>query len=129
MTQLQPLLKASQASIIPAPRLAYDQDQEDQANTFFDPSLGGSVYDEAGNDLMAQAPNPAQGNHELSEPNFATNDAPINDNCTMLGLSVYADYGIANVALSEHWRVYPNDDNLQKLKELISEDNLHFHYS
>ena len=63
------------------------------------------------------------------ESSPGTTETPINDNCTALGLSVYADYGIANVALSEHWRVYPNDDNLQQLKDMISEDNLHFHYS
>ena len=60
---------------------------------------------------------------------FSQSEAQINDNCIPFGLSVYEEYGIANVALSEHWRLYPNDDNLQQLKTMISEENLHFHYN
>ena len=98
--------------------------------------MGGSLYDENGNDLLALE---SDMNHDAANQNgmsasYANNalsntDASINDNCLPLGLSIYEVYGIANVGLSEHWRVYPNDDNLQTLKTLVSEENLHFHYS
>lgn len=88
------------------------------------------MYDEEGNDVLAQDQNMSQYiNQGDSNQSLSNTDASINDNCTPLGLSIYEDFGIANVALSEHWRVYPNDDNLQQLKSMISEDNLHFHYS
>ncbi|MDN3399751.1 DNA polymerase III subunit alpha [Psychrobacter sp. APC 3426] len=137
LTRLQPLLKSAQADIIPAPRLAYNADQDEQNNNIshatYDPAMGGSLYDEDGNDLLALENDMNQdafnngssyGNNALSNT-----DASINDNCLPLGLSIYEEFGIANVGLSEHWRVYPNDDNLQQLKSMISEDNLHFHYS
>ena len=133
LRRLQPLLKSAQADIIPAPRLSYVSEQEDLGNNgasdYYEAmSNGGSLYDEAGNDLMAQDQNASHINQD-AEQMLNNIDASINDNCTPLGLSVYEDYGIANVALSEHWRVYPNDDNLQQLKSMLSEDNLHFHYS
>lgn len=139
LTRLQPLLKSSQADIIPEPRLAYNQEQDEPGNSgsnTYDPAMGGSLYDENGNDLLALENDM---NHDAFNQNsmpqsYANNalsntDTSINDNCLPLGLSVYDVYGIANVGLSEHWRVYPNDDNLQQLKTLVSEDNLHFHYS
>ncbi|MEZ7517510.1 MULTISPECIES: DNA polymerase III subunit alpha [Psychrobacter] len=139
LTRLQPLLKSAQADIIPEPRLAYNQEQDEQGSSssnVYDPAMGGSLYDENGNDLLALE---SDMNHDAANQNgmsasYANNalsntDASINDNCLPLGLSVYEMYGIANVGLSEHWRVYPNDDNLQQLKMLVSEDNLHFHYS
>ena len=119
LKQLQPLLKSAQASIIPPPRLSfYEQDEpEGDANRYYDSRI---TYDESGNALMAAS---------FDEPTVTNTDAAINDNCTPLGLSIYADYGIANVELSEHWRVYPNDDNIQQLRTLVAEDSLHFHYS
>ena len=96
--------------------------------------MGGSLYDENGNDLLALENDMAQDALDQNGSSYANNslsntDASINDNCLPLGLSIYEEYGIANIGLSEHWRVYPNDDNLQQLKTMISEDNLHFHYS
>ena len=139
LTRLQPLLKSAQADIIPEPRLTYNQEQDEPGNSgsnTYDPAMGGSLYDENGNDLLALENDM---NHDAFNQNsmpqsYANNalsntDTSINDNCLPLGLSVYDVYGIANVGLSEHWRVYPNDDNLQQLKMLVSEDNLHFHYS
>ena len=139
LTRLQPLLKSAQADIIPEPRLTYNQEQDEPGNSgsnTYDPAMGGSLYDENGNDLLALENDM---NHDAinqnSMPQSYANNAlsntgtSINDNCLPLGLSVYDVYGIANVGLSEHWRVYPNDDNLQQLKMLVSEDNLHFHYS
>ena len=139
LTRLQPLLKSAQADIIPEPRLAYNQEQDEPGNSgsnTYDPAMGGSLYDENGNDLLALENDM---NHDAFNQNsmpqsYANNalsntDASINDNCLPLGLSIYEVYGIANVGLSEHWRVYPNDDNLQTLKTLVSEENLHFHYS
>ena len=139
LTRLQPLLKSAQADIIPEPRLTYNQEQDEPGNSgsnTYDPAMGGSLYDENGNDLLALENDM---NHDAinqnSMPQSYANNAlsntgtSINDNCLPLGLSVYDVYGIANVGLSEHWRVYPNDDNLQQLKTLVSEDNLHFHYS
>ncbi|TXD97875.1 DNA polymerase III subunit alpha [Psychrobacter frigidicola] len=134
LTRLQPLLKSAQASIIPAPRLSYDNDQNEQnsgsAHDNYNNNAinngGGSLYDEEGNDLLALEQNM---DTDYADQALSNTDASINDNCTPLGLSIYEEYGIANVALSEHWRVYPNDDNLQQMKNLISEDNLHFHYS
>jgi len=139
LTRLQPLLKSAQADIIPEPRLTYNQEQDEQGgagSNAYDTAMGGSLYDENGNDLLALENDM---NHDAMNQNgmlqsYANNalsntDASINDNCLPLGLSIYDVYGIANVGLSEHWRVYPNDDNLQQLKTLVSEDNLHFHYS
>lgn len=133
LTRLQPLLKSAQADLIPTPRLSYDNDQDEQsngsANDYYNSVEGGSLYDEEGNDVLAQDQNEPIHQSNDSNQSLSNTDASINDNCTPLGLSIYEDFGIANVALSEHWRVYPNDDNLQQLKSMISEDNLHFHYS
>ncbi|HAR74754.1 MAG TPA: DNA polymerase III subunit alpha, partial [Psychrobacter sp.] len=147
LTRMQPLLKPAQASIIPAPKLSYDNEQDEQSShtnndSFggYNAAMGGSLYDEDGNDLLALENNMAQDAYSnstdpsLSDQSYANNtlsntDASIKDNCLPLGLSIYEEYGIANVGLSEHWRIYPNDDNLQQLKIMISEDNLHFHYS
>ena len=137
LTRMQPLLKSAQADIIPAPRLSYNDEQDEQgnnggANGAYDPAMGGSLYDENGNDLLALENDMQQ--EALQNGGYANNalsntDASINDNCLPLGLSIYEEYGIANVGLSEHWRIYPNDDNLQQLKSMVNEDNLHFHYS
>ncbi len=139
LTRMQPLLKSAQADIIPAPRLSYNDEQDEQGNNgggngAYDPSMGGSLYDEDGNDLLALENDMHQDALHQNSNGYANNalsntDASINDNCLPLGLSIYEEYGIANVGLSEHWRVYPNDDNLQQLKSMVSEDNLHFHYS
>ncbi|MDN5802064.1 MAG: DNA polymerase III subunit alpha, partial [Psychrobacter sp.] len=141
LTRMQPLLKSAQASIIPVPKLSYDHEQNEQggninngANGVYDPVMGGSLYDEDGNDLLALESDMTQDTLNQNGSSYANNalsntDASINDNCLPLGLSIYEEYGIANVGLSEHWRVYPNDDNLQQLKSMISEDKLHFHYS
>lgn len=138
LTRMQPLLKSAQAGLIPAPRLAYNDEQDEQGNnggsgnSAYDPAMGGSLYDEDGNDLLALENDIHQ--DALQNGSYANNalsntDASINDNCLPLGLSIYEEYGIANVGLSEHWRIYPNDDNLQQLKSMVNEDNLHFHYS
>lgn len=131
LTRLQPLLKSAQADLIPTPRLSYDNDQDEQSSAgTYDPAMGGSLYDEAGNDLLTNNQDIGQDIEQDYANNALSNtDASINDNCMPLGLSVYEDYGIANVGLSEHWRVYPNDDNLQQLKSIINEENLHFHYN
>ncbi|WP_413500436.1 DNA polymerase III subunit alpha [Psychrobacter maritimus] len=139
LTRMQPLLKSAQADIIPAPRLSYNDEQDEQGNNgggngAYDSSMGGSLYDEDGNDLLALENDMHQDALHQNSNGYANNalsntDASINDNCLPLGLSIYEEYGIANVGLSEHWRVYPNDDNLQQLKSMVSEDNLHFHYS
>ena len=50
-------------------------------------------------------------------------------NIALLLYFKYMGFFLANVGLSEHWRIYPNDDNLQQLKSMVNEDNLHFHYS
>ncbi|WP_457856983.1 DNA polymerase III subunit alpha [Psychrobacter pulmonis] len=137
LTRMQPLLKSAQADIIPAPRLSYHDEQDEQgnnggANGAYDSAMGGSLYDENGNDLLALENDMHQ--DALQNGGYANNalsntDDSINDNCLPLGLSIYEEYGIANVGLSEHWRIYPNDDNLQQLKSMVNEDNLHFHYS
>ena len=137
LTQLQPLLKSAQADLIPEPRLTHSSEPEESDNgSIYDPAMGGSLYDENGNDLLALEQNMS---HDAANQNgmpasYANNalsntDASINDNCLPFGLSVYEVYGIANVGLSEHWRLYPSDDNLQQLKHMVNEDNLHFHYS
>lgn len=124
LARLQPLLKSAQADLIPAPKLP-DLTEQDDGENYYDQAMGGSLYDEDGRDLMALDSHTSV----TQEESFTPSDTVINDNCTPLGLAIYADYGIANVALSEHWRVYPNDENLLKLKTMISEDNLHFHYN
>ena len=44
-------------------------------------------------------------------------------------MSVYDEYAIANVALNNDWRIYPNDDNISQLKQLFSTENLYFHFN
>ncbi|HCN18557.1 MULTISPECIES: DNA polymerase III subunit alpha [Psychrobacter] len=137
LTRLQPLLKSAQADIIPAPRLAYNSEQDEQGghsnNSVYDPAMGGSLYDEDGNDLLAlendMSQDALQNGSSYANNALSNTDTSINDNCLPLGLSIYEAFGIANVGLSEHWRIYPNDDNLQQLKSMVSEDNLHFHYN
>lgn len=137
LTRLQPLLKSAQADIIPAPRLAYNNEQDEQGghsnNSVYDPAMGGSLYDEDGNDLLAlendMSQDALQNGSSYANNALSNTDTSINDNCLPLGLSIYEAFGIANVGLSEHWRIYPNDDNLQQLKSMVSEDNLHFHYN
>lgn len=145
LTRLQPLLKSAQASIIPAPKLSHDNEQDEQSGSFngnssYDAAMGGSLYDENGNDLLAlendmnqdvlqNGINQNNANQSYANNALSNTDTSINDNCLPLGLSIYEEFGIANVGLSEHWRIYPNDDNLQHLKNMVSEDNLHFHYS
>ena len=137
LTRLQPLLKSAQADIIPAPRLAYNSEQDEQGghsnNSVYDPAMGGSLYDEDGNDLLAlendMSQDALQNSSSYANNALSNTDTSINDNCLPLGLSIYEAFGIANVGLSEHWRIYPNDDNLQQLKSMVSEDNLHFHYN
>ncbi|MGE6571405.1 DNA polymerase III subunit alpha [Psychrobacter namhaensis] len=137
LTRLQPLLKSAQADIIPAPRLAYNSEQDEQGghsnNSVYDPAMGGSLYDEDGNDLLAlendMSQDALQNGNSYANNALSNTDTSINDNCLPLGLSIYEAFGIANVGLSEHWRIYPNDDNLQQLKSMVSEDNLHFHYN
>ncbi|MCD6251539.1 MAG: DNA polymerase III subunit alpha [Psychrobacter sp.] len=137
LTRLQPLLKSAQADIIPAPRLAYNSEQDEQGghsnNSVYDPAMGGSLYDEDGNDLLAlendMSQDALQNGSSYANNALSNTDTSINDNCLPLGLSIYEAFGIANVGLSEHWRIHPNDDNLQQLKSMVSEDNLHFHYN
>lgn len=133
LTRMQPLLKSAQASMIPVPKLAYDNEQEDQDSNInnanfgdYDATIGGSLYDEDGNDLLALDD---KVNQSLTNNALSNNSNTLNDNCIPLGLSIYADYAIANVGLSDHWRIYPNDDNLHQLRSMISAENLHLHYS
>lgn len=47
LTRLQPLLKSAQASIIPAPKLSHDNEQDEQSGSFngnsgYDAAMGGS---------------------------------------------------------------------------------------
>jgi len=134
LSRLQPLLKSAQADIIPAPSLTQQDEPDDTTfNGSYDPAMGGSLYDEDGNDLLAlehdMQQDALQNGSPYSNNALSNTDASIHDNCLPLGLSIYETYGIANVGLSEHWRIYPNDDNLQQLKSMVNEDNLHFHYS
>ena len=128
LMRLQPLLKSAQASLIPPPKLGdYQQDEsaymaQGSSASLYDDHSNSSIYDESGNEVMLMDDHDKSNSVSPVQEHF-------NDNCTALGLSVYTEYAIANVALSEHWRLYPNDDNLQDLKTLINEDNLHFHYS
>ncbi len=131
LNRLQPLLKSAQIKRIPPPRLApstelddthnnshdyHSQNHQQNTNAQADDEItlngSGHLYDDYSQDLSQ---------------NTADNPT-INDNCTPIGLSIYESYAIADVALTEHWRVYPNDDNLQQLKTMISADKLQFHY-
>lgn len=117
LERLQPLLKASQPDIVPI--LLNHSDDEgsfDESAYLSEPG----IYDEFGNDLLAtqSTASPVQNTPRTS-----------NDGCLPLGLSIYENFGIANVSLSNDWRLYPNDDNLQRLRELVDESSLHFHYS
>src|SRR5690606_39731482 len=116
LTRMQPLLKSAQADLIPAPRWSYHDEQDEQgnnggANGAHDPVMGGSLYDENGNDLLALENDMHQ--DALQNGGYANNalsntDDSINDHCLPLRLSTYDEYGIANVGLSSHWRIYPN---------------------
>ena len=115
LEHLQPLLKSAQAADIPPPITPYQEDSDDDDMYLSDEGLD-SLYDDMGNDLLQMT------------PSTQTSVPTLNDNCIALGLTIYNNYAIANVALSQHWRVYPNDDNLQRLKTLVGDTHLHFHY-
>lgn len=119
LEKLQPLLKAAQPDFSPT-LLQHGNDENDdnfdESSYFSEPG----VYDEFGNDLLET---------ESTNAPVQDNSRPSQDGCLPLGLSIYEDFAIANVALSEHWRMYPNDDNLQRLKELVDESSLYFHYA
>ncbi|WP_227430461.1 DNA polymerase III subunit alpha [Psychrobacter sp. I-STPA6b] len=115
LERLQPLLKSAQQHLIPAPISANQEQNDDYPDEYADansyPEDGYNTYDTY---------------HELAT------EAPVitqNDNCIALGLSVYEDYAIANVALNDHWRIYPSDDNFSQLRRLVNDDFLYFHYT
>lgn len=51
-----------------------------------------------------------------------------NDNCIALGLYVYDDHATAGVALNDDWRMYPSDDNLQKLRQIFDTDHIRLEF-
>ena len=52
-----------------------------------------------------------------------------NDNCIALGLYVYDDHATAGVALNDDWRMYPSDDNLQKLRQIFNTDHIRLEFT
>lgn len=52
-----------------------------------------------------------------------------NDNCIALGLYVYDDHATAGVALNDDWRMYPSDDNLQKLRQIFDTDHIRLEFT
>lgn len=121
LDRIQPLLKSAQPDI--TPKLLDHGDDDSEADYFADASSMNApgLYDEQGNDLMQNA--------SLSSAPVSSIAKNTQDGCLPLGLSIYEDFGIANVSLSDHWRLYPNDDNIQGLKTIVAEENLHFHFS
>jgi DNA polymerase-3 subunit alpha len=121
LERMQPLLKSAQPHVIPQ---ILDRSDEDEDDYYQGGNADGGeeygLYDEEGNDLLANS-------SSSSAPVVAARQ--LQDGCLPLGLSIYESFGIANVNLSEHWRLYPNDDNFQYLKDLVPAENLHFHYS
>lgn len=53
----------------------------------------------------------------------------LNDNCIALGLYVYDDHATAGVALNDDWRMYPSDDNLQKLRQIFDTDHIRLEFT
>jgi len=122
LERMQPLLKSAQPDVIPQ---ILDRSDEDEGDYYQGGNSEGAsseeygLYDEEGNDLLANS-------SSSSAP--VVNSRQLEDGCLPLGLSIYESFGIANVNLSEHWRLYPNDDNFQHLKDLVPVENLHFHF-
>lgn len=52
-----------------------------------------------------------------------------NDNCIALGLYVYDDHATAGMALNDDWRMYPSDDNLQKLRQIFDTDHIRLEFT
>lgn len=108
LNQLQPLLKSAQIEQIPQIVIQH----EDSKNSV-------DVVNEDGySDTMTE---------EANSP--ALTKKYSSDGCIAMALSVYNDHSIANVSLSEHWRMYPSDENLYQLKNLVPVSHLHFHYA
>lgn len=73
--------------------------------------------------IPAVAPDPMQ--QDLNEEFDAQMS---HDGCIELSVNVYDFYAIANIAVSDEWRLYPSDDNIMMLKRIIPQENLHWHY-
>ncbi|PNK59680.1 DNA polymerase III subunit alpha [Psychrobacter sp. FDAARGOS_221] len=106
---LQPLLKPAQLDSIPsaAPALLDESDEASEAQ------MMDAYYNE-------------QASYDM-----APSSAPVNQNdgCIPLALNVFTDFAIASVKLNDDWRLYPTDDNLMQLGQVVPSDHLYFHYS
>lgn len=125
LLKLKPLLKSAQSHLIPPPTQALDSDTDDHGND--------DAYDYYNNYDNSAMPPDMVDLGDVIEHSAVVNAAItkpkiINDNCTPLELCLIEDYAKATVELSEHWRVYPNDDNLMALKAIVSDEHLQFHY-
>lgn len=108
LDSLKPLLKPAQKHLIPAQMLdggIEDLNSQEASNTYYD-------MDD-------------QNTKEIDK----NSSMHPNDGCIPIGLSVFTEYAIANVALNDDWRLYPTDDNLMELHKLVPVDNLYFHYA
>ena len=46
-----------------------------------------------------------------------------------INLCVYNDYAIAHLNMPTHWQIVPTEENFDKLKSLVNEEDLHLHFS
>ncbi|WP_019672970.1 DNA polymerase III subunit alpha [Psychrobacter lutiphocae] len=105
LDSLLPLLKPAQLDIIPtAVSFLEDDNEASEADTM------DAYYNQDGGMAPASAANQ-------------------NDGCIPLALNVFTDYAIASVQLNDDWRLYPTDDNLMQLSQVVPDDHLYFHYS
>lgn len=139
LQRLQPLLKSAQSDKLPA--ITSDSHDDMHPNSEYDDYSAGDGYTTAMvdgldvDDLDTAATGGNGSNAITHAPDALMYEQPyeqpiaVNDHCLPLGLTVYTDYAIANVQLSDHWRMYPSDENLQDLHKLVEKSHLYYHYA
>nr|MBS9780688.1 DNA polymerase III subunit alpha [Moraxellaceae bacterium] len=139
--RLQPLLKSQQTSPIDSNTLDKIQRASNEDNGYdnsgdvgdddigdYD-NIGGydeeMAYDEFGNPLSPVGTD----NDPYGDRAYPTaRDIKNKDGCIELGINVYDYYAIANVQLSNAWRMYPTDDNISTLRRIVGEEGMYWHW-
>lgn len=70
--------------------------------------------------------------HQLAHEthtHLATEQSSIQRQGVPLGLYVYTDFAIANVTLPAHWQVNPDDNTVERLRQLVKAEHLHWHFN
>ena len=134
LQQLQPLLKKAQQDIIPV--MPANNTMDESQDTTYNMQDEYDTTNISEDYYSDQSQNPTNVMSPVAPTLTADNNAldthaptDLNDGCIALGMSVYNEYAIANVALSNDWRIYPNDDNITQLKQLFADEDLYFHFN